>query len=309
MAPRPVSRYVSRVRPFALATCLTLVAAELLVVVPRDASALTDFDPNGRGRKKPGKPASGGGTARPPRPPGGPKKPPKPEDEGAAAGVSSSTRSVLTRKEGMNRAALARRIAERRGDAHLAHLEGAAVRETIYTEDTTRRSAPVKLESTLEVHTSFGLLGRICVFTLRAAHDEVLRVTRDAELAEAVLGYLYCVLARSADRNSSICTWQTNAEKVGHTFARWALPMTWDFCEVSTAVNERGSAALSAAEVQSVLNALSFVTLTAPTDTCRADGALGELEVETGGVSTTYRSDSGCEPRLHQMARNWTGWR
>ncbi len=74
-------------------------------------------------------------------------------------------------------------------------------------------------------------LGKIAKWS-RHAHEAVLKQTNDAELAEAILGYLYCVLARSADRNSSICTWQTNAEKVGHTFARWALPMTWDFCEV-----------------------------------------------------------------------------
>lgn len=67
---------------------------------------------------------------------------------------------------------------------------------------------------------------------IRAARGAVIKETNDPDLADAVVGYLYCVLARSADRNSSICTWQTNAEKVGHTFARWALPMTWDFCEV-----------------------------------------------------------------------------
>jgi adenine-specific DNA methylase len=47
-----------------------------------------------------------------------------------------------------------------------------------------------------------------------------------------VLGYLYCSLSRLVDRNSQICTWQTNAEKIGHTFSRWALPIGWDYCEV-----------------------------------------------------------------------------
>jgi pimeloyl-ACP methyl ester carboxylesterase len=112
------------------------------------------------------------------------------KDEGAAAGVSSSTRSVLTRGEGINRATLARRIAELRGDGDLAlahahaHLERATVRETIYREDATRRSAPVKLESTLQVDTSSGVLGRVCVFTLRAAHDEV----RNKTMADLVKG-------------------------------------------------------------------------------------------------------------------------
>jgi len=51
-------------------------------------------------------------------------------------------------------------------------------------------------------------------------------------LDEACAGFLYCALSRLADRNSGIGTWQTNAEKIGHTFVRWALPMAWDFVEV-----------------------------------------------------------------------------
>src|SRR5262249_55921218 len=74
-------------------------------------------------------------------------------------------------------------------------------------------------------------LGAIAKWT-RAARSEVLRATGDAELAEAVTGYLYCALAKVANRNSSVCSWQTGAEKVRDTFARYAIPMTWDFCEV-----------------------------------------------------------------------------
>lgn len=74
-------------------------------------------------------------------------------------------------------------------------------------------------------------LGVIAKWT-RAAHDEVMRASGDVDLAEAVVAYLYCVLARAADRNSSICTWQTAPEKVRNTLAKYALPMTWDFCEV-----------------------------------------------------------------------------
>jgi cellulose synthase operon protein C len=89
MAPRPVSRYPSGVRPLALASCL-LIAAGIQVAVPREAEALTDFDPSGRGKRKPPKPGGGGGGVRPGpvRPPGGPR-PPKPEAEGPKGGPSS----------------------------------------------------------------------------------------------------------------------------------------------------------------------------------------------------------------------------
>src|SRR5262249_384730 len=43
---------------------------------------------------------------------------------------------------------------------------------------------------------------------------------------------LYASLARLADRNSELCTWQIGASKIGHTFTRFAFPITWDFVEV-----------------------------------------------------------------------------
>jgi len=49
---------------------------------------------------------------------------------------------------------------------------------------------------------------------------------------KAVLAYQYCAIARLADRNSEVCTWQVGSDKIGHTFTRYALPFTWDFVEV-----------------------------------------------------------------------------
>jgi adenine-specific DNA methylase len=49
---------------------------------------------------------------------------------------------------------------------------------------------------------------------------------------EAVAAFLAASLSRLADRNSQLCTWQSNAEKIGHTFTRFALPITWDFVEL-----------------------------------------------------------------------------
>jgi cellulose synthase operon protein C len=72
MAPGRVPIYSSTVRPHLLAACLALAAAGLTALPSRDALAAGDFDPTGRGRKKPPKP----GPAKPG--PGGPKKPPKP---------------------------------------------------------------------------------------------------------------------------------------------------------------------------------------------------------------------------------------
>ncbi len=66
----------------------------------------------------------------------------------------------------------------------------------------------------------------------RDAYQEIMRNNGSAEFAECALAYLYCAFSRLADRNSTLCTWQLGAEKIGHTFARFALPITWDFVEV-----------------------------------------------------------------------------
>lgn len=51
--------------------------------------------------------------------------------------------------------------------------------------------------------------------------------------AEAVSVYLAFAINRSADRGSSICSWDSSPkmEALRNTFARQALPMTWDFAE------------------------------------------------------------------------------
>ena len=48
---------------------------------------------------------------------------------------------------------------------------------------------------------------------------------------EAVVTNLTSTISRVADRGSTLATWQYDADKIGHTFARFALPMVWDFAE------------------------------------------------------------------------------
>ena len=69
------------------------------------------------------------------------------------------------------------------------------------------------------------------VHEIRAAPDEM----RDypPEWREALTAYLACTLSKLTDYSSAICSWHNSGEKLGHTFARFALPMVWDFCEVN----------------------------------------------------------------------------
>jgi putative DNA methylase len=61
--------------------------------------------------------------------------------------------------------------------------------------------------------------------------------------ADAVATYLAFAISRSADRGSSICSWDSSPkmEALRNTFARQALPMTWDFAEGSPFSSSSGN--------------------------------------------------------------------
>ena len=52
--------------------------------------------------------------------------------------------------------------------------------------------------------------------------------------------YAACALSKFADYSSVICSWHNGRETLGHTFARFALPMVWDYCEVNPLSNTTG---------------------------------------------------------------------
>ena len=65
----------------------------------------------------------------------------------------------------------------------------------------------------------------------RAAQEEIEKVGYTPEWIEAINGYLTCAFDRIAGYNSSLSFWHMVSEAIGHTFIRYALPMTWDFSE------------------------------------------------------------------------------
>ncbi len=58
--------------------------------------------------------------------------------------------------------------------------------------------------------------------------------------ADAVVTYLSFPVGRDADYWSSIATWHSSNEQVRGTFARQAVPMTWDFVEANPFSNSSG---------------------------------------------------------------------
>ena len=58
---------------------------------------------------------------------------------------------------------------------------------------------------------------------------------------EALTAYLACVLSKFADYSSAMCSWHNGMEALSHTFARFALPIAWDYCEVNPLAATSGS--------------------------------------------------------------------
>ena len=55
---------------------------------------------------------------------------------------------------------------------------------------------------------------------------------------EAIVAYLSCVFSKLTDYSSAICSWHNGREILGHTFARFALPMVWDYLRSQSAFQD-----------------------------------------------------------------------
>ncbi len=78
--------------------------------------------------------------------------------------------------------------------------------------------------------------------------------------ADAVGLYLTFAVSKAADRNSSLCVWESQMGRMRGTFARQALPMTWDFVETNPFAGAGGDIYGTAHSVCEVLdNLMSLV--------------------------------------------------
>jgi putative DNA methylase len=76
---------------------------------------------------------------------------------------------------------------------------------------------------------------------VRAAGEAIARERGDSGLAAAVETCLALAVDRQADSLSSLVTWTPGGEFQGHTMARQALPMVWDFAEVNPFCDSSGN--------------------------------------------------------------------
>ena len=57
---------------------------------------------------------------------------------------------------------------------------------------------------------------------------------------EAIVGYTSLAFSKLTDYSSAVCSWDNSRETIRQTFARFALPMVWDYCEVNPLADTTG---------------------------------------------------------------------
>ncbi len=67
----------------------------------------------------------------------------------------------------------------------------------------------------------------------RTVREELKTRAGQHDWRECITGCLALQIDKVADYNSMVCVWHISGEKIGHTFTRFALPITWDFTELA----------------------------------------------------------------------------
>ncbi|MFD3166809.1 DUF1156 domain-containing protein [Herpetosiphon sp. NSE202] len=76
--------------------------------------------------------------------------------------------------------------------------------------------------------------------------------------ADSISLYLGFAVDRSADRGSTICSWDVGYTKIRNTFARQAIPMTWDYAEANPFSDSTGNFLSCVDWIYKVINNLIF---------------------------------------------------
>jgi putative DNA methylase len=93
--------------------------------------------------------------------------------------------------------------------------------------------------------------------SVRSAADRMKEVGLPPGITTAVLAYLALLQSRLADWNSTIAHWVPIGEKVTDTFARQAIPMCWDFCEIQPLESVSGNSVDALERMREAIEALS----------------------------------------------------
>ena len=110
------------------------------------------------------------------------------------------------------------------------------------------------------------------VRALRSIPDEL----RDGQSiwAESLVAMCLPIISRMADRGSTLATWTNNAEQIRNTFVRFAMPISWDFCEFAPLSDTTGGFIQSVDWVAKVCDHLLKSVGSARSATCLLGSAI-----------------------------------
>ena len=105
-----------------------------------------------------------------------------------------------------------------------------------------------------------------------------------------------CGVSKFVDYSSSLCSWHNTGEKLRNTFARFALPMVWDYCEVNPLSDSTGGYVASVEWLARACEHLLCAAHGAPTPTVLQQSAVAAA-VATDARQATVVSDSAAKRR------------
>ena len=94
------------------------------------------------------------------------------------------------------------------------------------------------------------------------------------EWREPLAAYLCCILSKFADYSSAVCSWHNSGEKLRNTFARFALPAVWDYCEVNPLSSTSGGLLAMTDWVARFLDRTASVMASRPTPEIQSRSAI-----------------------------------
>ncbi|WP_392533736.1 DUF1156 domain-containing protein [Nostoc sp. C117] len=92
--------------------------------------------------------------------------------------------------------------------------------------------------------------------------------------ADAVATYLAITVDRMSDYNSSICSWHSGRDTIRNTFARQAIPMTWDFAEVNPLSESTGN----------FIGAVDWIAKVIEISPCRTQGFVQRIDATKSDI-------------------------
>ena len=126
------------------------------------------------------------------------------------------------------------------------------------------------------------------------------------EWREAVAIYGAGGVSKFADYSSTLCSWHNTGEKLRNTFARFALPMVWDYCEVNPLSDTTGGFVASVEWLARVSEHLLGAVHGAPSPTVLRQSAV-EPHVAAGAGQALAVAESAGKRRSADNPRGHAG--